>query len=468
MSQGPGSVNTPGVPEFAVLGHPNEGKSSVVSTLTEDDNIRVSRVPGETTVSRAYTVKIDGRDIIRFVDTPGFQVPRQTLAWFREHPGPGLAKRFISAFKADAFFADECELLTPVAEGAGIIYVVDGSRPVREDDLAEMEILRLTGRPRMAVINSKSMDRDFTDQWKQEFRRHFNVIRVFNSNRADFHERIRMLESLKAIDQDWEQDLERVIRAFTGEWDRRNRLACAYITHTIETAVGFSLSRRISPGTDRVRLKEALVTSYQQEIREMEKKMFDRIRALFRHNLYDYPLPAYSVLRHDLFSDQTWEMLGLTRKQLATAGAVVGGTMGAVLDTAAAGMTFGVFTAIGSAVGAGSALVGLRKLAGKGKMALGGDRLQVGPNENLQFLYVLLDRALLYHSHITRRAHGRRDVPDPGASDVPIKLGASSGLTREQHQVCARFFKYARGKAVIRGKKAAPAFALLVRSLLEK
>ena len=63
------------VPEFAVLGHPNEGKSSVVSTLTEDDRIGISSVPGETTVSRAYTVKIDSREIIRFVDTPGFQMP---------------------------------------------------------------------------------------------------------------------------------------------------------------------------------------------------------------------------------------------------------------------------------------------------------------------------------------------------------------------------------------------------------
>ena len=140
------------VPVFAVLGHPNEGKSSVVSTLTEDDQIPISQVPGETSRSTSYTVKIDGRPIIRFVDTPGFQVPRQTLSWLRENPGPDNLERFISTHKTDPFFSDECELLAPVARGAGIIYVVDGSRPVREDDLAEMEILRLTGRPRMAVI----------------------------------------------------------------------------------------------------------------------------------------------------------------------------------------------------------------------------------------------------------------------------------------------------------------------------
>ena len=204
------------IPEFAVIGHPNEGKSSVVSTLTEDDQIKVSPVPGETTISRNYTITIDGKEIIRFVDTPGFQVPRQTLAWFKAFDGDQdkITQGFIDAFRNDPFYADECELLDPVASGAGVIYVVDGSRPVRDDDLAEMEILRLTGQPRMAIINSKTEDKDYTRDWKLEFRKHFNSIRVFNSNTANFTERIKMLESLKAIDQEWEHVLSCVIQAF--------------------------------------------------------------------------------------------------------------------------------------------------------------------------------------------------------------------------------------------------------------
>ncbi len=77
------------LPEFAVLGHPNEGKSSVVSTLTEDDRIQISPVPGETRVSKSYSVTMDGKEIIHFVDTPGFQVPRQALSWFTKKSGAG-------------------------------------------------------------------------------------------------------------------------------------------------------------------------------------------------------------------------------------------------------------------------------------------------------------------------------------------------------------------------------------------
>jgi len=62
------------IPEFAVLGHPNEGKSTVVSTLSEDDGVKISRVPGETVVCRSFPVLIDGKEILTFTDTPGFQV----------------------------------------------------------------------------------------------------------------------------------------------------------------------------------------------------------------------------------------------------------------------------------------------------------------------------------------------------------------------------------------------------------
>ena len=66
-------------PVFAVVGHPNEGKSTVLSTLAEDDRVGVSPFPGETTECQAFPVVIDGREVLRFVDTPGFQYPVATL-----------------------------------------------------------------------------------------------------------------------------------------------------------------------------------------------------------------------------------------------------------------------------------------------------------------------------------------------------------------------------------------------------
>ncbi|MBC8440631.1 MAG: GTPase and DUF3482 domain-containing protein [Deltaproteobacteria bacterium] len=456
--------------EFAVLGHPNEGKSSVVSTLTEDDQIKVSPVPGETTISRRYSVTIDGEDIIRFVDTPGFQVPRQTLAWFKAFDGDPakIVDRFIDTFKNDPFFADECELLGPVARGAGIIYVVDGSRPVRDDDLAEMEILRLTGRPRMAVINSKTDQNDYTQDWKLEFRKHFNCIRIFNSNTANFTERIKMLESLKAIDQEWESVLSRVILAFKEDWQKRNRLVTALMIQTIEKSLSFSISESITSSSDQDKIKEKLNEKYQAHIKDLENKMFKQIRALFKHHVFEYHLPEYSILKHDLFSKKTWEILGLTKGQLAAAGAIIGGTMGAVIDTAFAGHTLGVFTALGGILGAGSALFGGEKITQKKRAGIrfGGDKLKLGPNKNLQFLYILIDRALIYYSLIIKRPHGKRDLADlPGNTDTK-KKGYSTGFKASQRNVCAKFFKAVTGRSFIKEKTIMSKFEELIESVL--
>ncbi len=460
------------IPEFAVLGHPNEGKSSVVSTLTEDDQIRVSQIPGETTISKQYTVKIDGLKIVRFVDTPGFQVPKQTLNWFKSYDGnpEHIINQFIEIFKKDSFFADECELLGPVANGAGIIYVVDGSRPVRDDDLAEMEILRLTGRPRMAIINTKTDKKEFVQDWKMEFRKHFNSIRVFNSNTANFTERIKMLESLKAIDQEWEPMLTHVIQAFKKDWQKRNQLACNAIMDTIEKSLSYSISEPITASTDQQALKEKLNQKYQAHIIKLEKKMFKDIRALFKHHFFDYHLPEYSLLKHDLFSKQTWELLGLTKEQLATAGAIIGGTMGAVLDTAAAGITFGVFTAIGGIVGAGSALLGGKKMTGKKAAGIrfGGDKFKLGPNKNPQFLYVFIDRALIYYSHIINRPHGRRDMKEPADTINGKKKGFSTDFTTSQRTICAKFFKSKTGHSFVKEKKVVSDFQELIDSVLKE
>jgi hypothetical protein len=281
-----------------------------------------------------------------------------------------------------------------------------------------------------------------------------------------------MLESLKSIDQEWEPVLAAVIQAFQAEWEKRNRLASAYITHAIEKSIRFSVSKSLKDDDDPVLAKEKAAETYREQVRDIEKSMFHHIRSLFRHRVYEVSLPEYSVLQHDLFSGKTWELLGLTRTQLAAAGAVLGGTVGMVADTAAHGLTFGMFTAIGGLLGAGSAVLGGRRAADKSPagIRLGGDRIQVGPNENPQFLYVLLDRALIYYAHIIKRPHGRREnrnVTDV-SDDTVKKQGITTALTPARRQVCARYFKAVKGRKRVKDKKAVLAFAALVQSLLEE
>ncbi len=441
------------IPVFAIVGHPNEGKSSVVSTLSEDDSVPIAPTPGTTVVCRTYPVTIDGEEIIRFVDTPGFQSPKRALNWFKRYAGPEQhqVQAFIAEHENIPEFKDECELLTPIARGAGIIYVVDGSRPVRNDDRAEMEILRMTGRPRMAVINAKTAEDTWLDPWKNEFRKHFNMVRVFNAHHATYGERIDLLTSLKSIDQDWEPALERVIAAFRQDWDRRNTRTAQLIAEMLESCLGYTAVETYSRESEVLSAKKRLVDRYRKDIGELEKKAHQQIKKRFKHNIFDYELPPRSIVKEDLFDKRTWQVLGLTSKQLALASAIAGGVAGGVIDAAHAGLSFGVFTAIGGLVGAGAALLGGARMARTRVVGLklGGFQIQIGPNENIQFLYVLLDRAFIYYSHIINWAHGRRGLAEnnPGPSGYGSeKIGYTTHWDENSKKICRRFFQKVRNQ----------------------
>jgi len=441
-----------GIPEFAIVGHPNEGKSAVVSTLAEDDTVRVTPYPGETLVCQAFPVVIDGTEVIRFIDTPGFQNPKKTLRWIKNFRGDPsrLLPAYLDAHSRDPDFRDDCRLLQPIADGAGIIYVVDGSRPVRNVDLAEMEILRLTGRPRMAVINCKADDTVYLETWRGEFRKHFNAIRVFNANKATYAERIDLLENLKVIDQDWSFALEKVISAFQADWEQRNARTAHIMGDLLETCLSYSITRSFTSAADEKRLRERLQKDYAAAIQTIETKAHEKIRRLFKHNIFNYSLPAHSILDENLFSKKTWQLLGLTPRQLIAAAGVAGGAVGAALDVAAAGLTFGVFTTLGGLLGAGwAALGGGRRLARTRVvgMKLGGEQIQIGPVETIQFVYVLLDRALIFYSHVINWAHGRRDYP---AEEQTDRGSAKAGLTFEwddrKRKTCQAFYTAMRGR----------------------
>ncbi len=74
-------------PLFAVVGHPNQGKSSVVSTLVQDDHVAVSPVSGTTREAHHYQLVLDRDVLYELVDTPGFQRARQVLHWCESRSG---------------------------------------------------------------------------------------------------------------------------------------------------------------------------------------------------------------------------------------------------------------------------------------------------------------------------------------------------------------------------------------------
>lgn len=434
------------IPVFAVIGHPNEGKSSVVATLAENDRIRISPVPGETTVSTAYPVLLDGQTVITFVDTPGFQNPLQILGWIRKYTGPeeGLLSQFFQEFSLDPGLAHECELLRPILEGAGLVYVVDASRPMRRVDLAEMEILQRTGRPRMAILNCKTGEEAFLEQWKTELRKHFNIIRTFNALRATFAERIRLLESLRALEQDWEKALDRIVEAFTQDWFRRNKECAALVCDFLGQVLVMTESAALGDGEKRAEVELSLTAHLEERIRDEEQRLHGQVCALFRHEAALFDLPQQSLLRQDLFAQGTWQVLGLDRVQLVAAATAAGAATGVVVDAATLGTSFGLFAAVGGALGGlaalwrGERLIHHRVLG----LELGRRVIEVGPVNTVQWMFVLLDRFLLHYWYVIHWAHALRDHAEVSvAISQRERLGLSASWDPDTRKLCATYFQ---------------------------
>ena len=434
------------IPHFAVVGHPNEGKSSVVATLVENDRIRISSTPGATTTARQYPILVDGQPVIIFTDTPGFQNPVQTLGWLRKYQGPESEAivQFLREHKHDPGLAHECELFTPLARGAGIIYVLDASRPLRHVDKAEMEILRFTGRPRMAILNCKSGEESFLEDWKNELRKYFNVVRVFNALRATFAERLRLLESVRVLDQDWEQSLDQVIDAFVRHWKQRNAECASLVCQFLIKVLAMSEVQDVGENADKEEVEAQMTRRLKGHIRAEEARLHGQVCDLFRHDRRSFVLPEQSVLHQDLFSQATWTVLGLSKTKLATAAAAAGAAAGAAMDVAALGHGLGLFTMIGGAaagLGAffkGEQLVRTRVLG----MGVGRRQLQVGPINTVQWLFVLLDRFLMQYWHVIHWSHAMRD--QDAVHEVlgtKTKLGLSDTWNRTDRTICVEFFK---------------------------
>jgi Domain of unknown function (DUF3482)/50S ribosome-binding GTPase len=433
----------PEIPAFAVVGRVNMGKSAVLATLLEiDDNelLRVSPTPGETTRCQIHRLVFANREFARFIDTPGFSQPVEAMREIQRIHGegtPGLdaVRRFIHL--NDGRFADEKRLLEPLADGAGVLYVIDPAKPLRDDFLAEMEILRWTGRPRLALMNRRENHTGPDEEaWKTRLGGAFNLTRTFDAHHARYEERIRLLKALLEIEELHRPALEETIRAVEDEWDIRREEAAEAIITFLEDALGLRASANLdekdmSLPARRQRHTDTLTRKYFDDLAALERRCATELLRIHRHHLLKADADSSIDPGVDLESGETWKKWGLGRSQLALAAAIAGGAAGLAVDAATGGLTHGAGTLVGALSGGaaawfkGARLPDLRiDLRGGIKLGSGETRsLVIGPPRNPNFPWILLDGALVRYQKILARSHGRRDEAR--------LTGTGSGFTRD-------------------------------------
>ncbi len=434
-------------PTFAIVGHPNKGKSSIVATLAEDESVSISPDPGTTRVARSFRMRIDDRVLYELFDTPGFQRPRAILEWLRQHERgadarPQVVREFVAAHADEERYRNEVELLKPILAGAGVLYVVDGAHPYGAEYEPEMEVLRWTGQPRMALINMIGPG-DYVEEWRRALNQYFSIVRVFDAQRADFSKRLELLRAFRELgegDDRFSAALDRAVNILEIDRRERRRRAASEITDLLIEVLSWRESAPAPEHADQAQLVQTLSERLMARVRKRERSARRVVQDLYHHGTVETREQAIDVPSEDIFSERSFVVFGLSTTQLAMTGAATGAVAGGVIDVAAGGASLLLGAGLGALLGGMGAVFGANRLAKVQVFGapMGGMQLQVGPITTPNFPWVILGRALLHHRLIAERNHARREALVVDAiSDAHL----SESIGPEVRKRMARAFK---------------------------
>ena len=413
-------------PVFAVVGHPNKGKSSIVSTIAQNDNIAISPRSGTTHDTQQIDISI-GSAGYALVDTPGFQRPSRTLAWLQEH-APSADKRrdavrqFIADPQCQQQFPEEVMLLKPIMDGAAILYVVDGSRPYGAEYEAEMEILRWTGQASMALINPIENE-DHVQDWQQALGQYFKIVRVFNAMQADFEKVVAILEAFSHIREEWQSALAGIVSEYRRQRASQLEESAGLLADLLTQLCTHQVSQKVFSKSQADGLKGILEKKYFDDMRKIEHRHQVSLKNLYQYHHLESTIDELP-LEGNLFDTEKWIMWGLNRKQLTVAATIAGAATGAVIDMALAGSSVMLGALGGGLLGAGSAWLGADSISSfhvQG-LPLGGYEAHQGPIQNRNFPYVALGRFLYLADALRHRTHAHRDKLQISEGDLSARI----------------------------------------------
>jgi len=431
------------IPAFAVVGHPNKGKSSIVSTIARDDSLAISARSGTTDRVQRLDVRVGDGEFVLY-DTPGFQRPTRVLAWLQERAASADARRdAVRQFLADPGcreqFPEEVMLLGPIMEGAAILYVVDGSRPYGPEYEAEMEILRWTGQASMALINPIENEAHVA-AWEQALSQYFRIVRVFNAMHADFDKLVSVLEAFSHLREEWREDIDRLIAAYKAEHRQQLESAEKLLAELLVELCSYQVSQKVLNREQAEGLRPVLEKKYFSDMRAIEHRYHEALRQVYHYHHLDYSASALAM-DDNLFDTEKWIVWGLNRRQLTAAATMAGAATGAVMDLTLAGSSLMLGALGGGLVGAAGAWLGAERLADFRLQGLpmGGYEARQGPIRNRNFPYVVLSRFLSLLEALRQRTHASRERISIEEGDLSGRIARlDAGQQRRLHGALER------------------------------
>ncbi len=400
-------------PTFAFIGKPNNGKSSMISALTFDDRIEVSKSVGTTTKALQYSYYYKQNVVCNFFDTPGFEQAKKIVAFIREHKseyfGHGVLDAFISKYKQEPQMHKDIEIIHAVLSSDFIVFVIDVSQHYNQNVIGyEFEILHFLKKPVLILLN-KIQEQDYTKEWKEALSKYkltnTHPINPLNSSYKNIDTIYKNLYTVDATLQQ-KQFLDQLLHLHRVHYQEKKSLSAEEIAKMIVEILQFESVITFRGKDADETLKEKALKKYQNGIYTMEKNSKKKIEQIWGY----YQIKVLDE-RAEIDAKQSVN-LGLTKNRLALIGAGIGALGSSIAVAPITLLDGGVFTAIaataGGLIGAKTAYTLGEKF---GSYIISNNKIiHKIDAKNYNATFILLKRSLEHLYRLIKHGHANREA----------------------------------------------------------
>jgi hypothetical protein len=211
---------------------------------------------------------------------------------------------------------------------------------------------------------------------------------------------------------------------------RKVREASRASAESLVEMLTFKVEQRLGPDETPEGHKPELGARYRARLVRQEKELRSQIESIYvQRRIRRLESELKALEERELFSEETWRLFGLSKREILIFGGISGGLAGGALDVVTAGSTLLLGTLVGGGLGAMMAIFAARSVADFKVLhfPLGYRALVVGPMQNMNFPHIVFNRARLHHLLVANRTHAERSdlllAEDPSTVLAPLSDG---------------------------------------------
>jgi len=394
--------------KIALVGHTNTGKTSLLRTLTRDTGFgEVADSPGTTRHVEGARLRLEGRAVLEWFDTPGMEDSISLLEYLErlDRPGerldgPARIRRFLDTPEAHGRYEQEARVLAKMLDCDAALYVIDARDPVLGKHRDELAILAACGRPLLPVLNFVNAPAHRADEWRDAMARlGLHAVVEFDTVAPPLDGEQQLYAKLGVLLDRHAAALARLSDSLAAQ--RRARRGSAY--EMLADLLIDAAALHVSSASDEAALVAAS-NQLREQVRRREQTCVDALLALYNFRRSDFADDALPLQGErwgmDLFHPQALKDMGVQVGMGAAAGAMAG----AAVDLFSAGLSLGTGMLIGAA--AGGLWQGVEKLGKRVAGKLRGWR-EISVDDAVLRLLALRQRQLI--EALERRGHAARE-----------------------------------------------------------